>query len=483
MKRFLYRRTKGSRRLVSFAFVPLMLLATSVFGAPVTAEQAAKAATNFIVKRYPPTPKVAALTVTSIGSSRLAVQKVQPWIESGKTVGFVAALNPSGYVLLSADGEAPPVKLHTERGNFWKLPPGFMRVVMLELSEDLAALSALRQRATPANPEFGRQWSALLEPQKNPAEQTEAGAGEGTNLLLTAWNQDYPYNYYCPTGADCDASGGHAWAGCVPCAMSQIMRYWQQPAIIASDHIYDDTNGLCVGTHTINDAGMGEYDWDNMPFTIDGDSADAEKKAVGQLMYHAGVACEVDYGTSGTSAGIGDARDAFRDYFNYSCRSSVNKTNYSSAEWHDKIAADIDGHRPMFYAMAEIAYDTNNVPYETNGHAVVCDGYQSTNEIHLNLGWGPGNNYNTWYNIDSVTAGGITWTVHRVIFEITPPYIYVDPSYAGTNRVPFTTITKAYEAVLGHTTIRIYAGNYQAPLTLDRAVRLEAVNGIVRIGP
>ena len=54
-----------------------------------------------------------------------------------------------------------------------------------------------------------------------------------------------------------------------------------------------------------------------------------------------------------------------------------------------------------------------------NGHAVVCDGYQNGNEIHLNLGWsGSGN---AWYNMDSVAHGGYTWTIHGAVFGITPP--------------------------------------------------------------
>ena len=55
----------------------------------------------------------------------------------------------------------------------------------------------------------------------------------------------------------------------------------------------------------------------------------------------------------------------------------------------------------------------------SKGHAVVCDGYQNDNEIHLDLGWsGAGT---AWYNIDTVSYNGYIWTTHGAVFEITPP--------------------------------------------------------------
>ena len=110
-------------------FVSALFIGASVFGAPVTQQKAAKAAETFIVRAYPAVDQKAAQTVTKFGKSHLAVHKVRPLIQAGQLIGFVADLKPSGYVLLSADDEAPSIKLHADNGAFDSLPPAILRVI------------------------------------------------------------------------------------------------------------------------------------------------------------------------------------------------------------------------------------------------------------------------------------------------------------------------------------------------------------------
>jgi hypothetical protein len=480
MKRFVSPRTKAGRWPVAGIFVLLMIFAASVPGAPVTAEQAARVATNYIVKRYPPTAKAATLTITSTGRSRLAVQSVQPWVESGQTIGYVAHLNPSGYALFSADDEAPPIKLYSDRGSFWNLPPKFLRVIGLELAEDLAVLDTMRLTLTPVEPKYNQQWSALVEPQFHPLGLKEvAGEAEGTVLTQTTWNQDYPYNCKCPDGPPCDgtAGGGRAWAGCTACATAQILRYWKEPYVISMDHTNTDP-GACHGTHSISEGGMGPYDWGNMPNSIDNNSPNSEKGAIGQLMFHAAIALNSDFGAESTSANATLVPGVLSNYFAYTCRSLEEHETNPAPQWYDKIVTDIDAHRPVFYAMWE--YDKDHDPPWYDGHSVVCDGYRNGNEIHLNLGWS--GHYNDWYNIDRVECNGNDWTSHSAVFSITPEALHVDGSYTNSDTVPFKTVKQACEAVLGHTTIIIQAGDYSETLIATHPALLKGTNGIVRIG-
>lgn len=48
-------------------------------------------------------------------------------------------------------------------------------------------------------------------------------------LCNTYWDQNFPYNEYCPSGNPAGGFGGHDPAGCVPVAMAQIMHFWGQP--------------------------------------------------------------------------------------------------------------------------------------------------------------------------------------------------------------------------------------------------------------
>jgi hypothetical protein len=450
------------------------LVSGVVRAAPVTRAEAANAAETFLVKRYPLPTNATAQTVTPFGSSHLAVQQVQPWNPSGQTIGFVATLTPAGYVLLSTDDDAPPVKLYSERGMFEQLPPKFLAVIALELREDLAALATLRQKQSPVNPAYRLGWQTLLSPQTSGATPKDLGpAGTNRVLLTTTWNQDDPYNYYCTAASG--GSGGRAYAGCSACALGQILRFCLEPSSVAMDYSYTDNHGACQGTHSISDAGLGAYDWANMPNSISTGSSDAKKRAIGQLMYHAAVALDSDFEANNTSASLDPS--VLPDYFGYHSGPWQDKSDYTSAEWFSMIATDIDAYRPIYYGLWESG--------PTNGHAVVCDGYRGTNEIHLNLGWSGSSD--AWYTTGTVEAGGNKWTIHSAVFGITPPFIYVNPAYTNSDAIgsasaPFPTLADGYHAARSFTTLRLAATNYSETLRMSRPLRLTGTNGVVRIG-
>ena len=77
------------------------------------------------------------------------------------------------------------------------------------------------------------------------------------------------------------------------------------------------------------DFGATVYDWHNMPNVLTSVSSTVQKNAVAMLMYHCGVACEMQYGTSydgGSGAwahnipllSMGSALSGMVRYFGYS---------------------------------------------------------------------------------------------------------------------------------------------------------------------
>ena len=392
------------------ALLVLNLLGGEIlYSAPATSQQASNAAMSFLAMRYPSPVANTARTTTTAARSPLAVKSVQALTDGGRTLGYLARLDPGGYVLLRGDLEAPPVKLHSDSGEFEALPPVFTKVILLELAEEL---EYLRESAAPpstvASP-YSRQWTAP--PSSTKGKLALAGApveDANTVLLTTTWNQGTPYNYYCPSASG--GPGGKAWAGCGATALAQVLRYHGSPVQVAGDHAYTDSSGTCKGTHSLSDAGLGPYDWANMPSGIDASSSTAQRLAVAQLIYHCAVAMASNFEGSGTGTGPSSTVAALSEQFGYSSGGYETKSSYTSSQWYDKVAASIDADKPIFYALWQADWSA--------GHAVVCDGYRNGNEIHLNLGWsGSGN---AWYNIDSVKST-YTWTIHGAVFGITPP--------------------------------------------------------------
>lgn len=386
--------------------------------APLSELQVSNAVLQAVTIRLPATAATFRAFRTPFGYSQRAVSHVEQFTRAGSVVGFVVHLAPAGYYLVSTDDQLPPWKLRSDEGNFTNLPPGLIAVLKAEMAEDQQALADLHASAKSPNPKFHQEWQSSFQ---------TGGTGNGASgpvpniagvyLLSTTWNQNNPYNCYCPAASGSTAGGGRAWAGCTACALSQILRYNTQPRIVTQNH----TNTDSLGSHSISDAGMGAYDWANMPNTITTASPLTQQQAIGQLMYHAAVALESNFAANETDANPDRVALVLQTFFGYTSSGFEFKNYpgqtpaYTTAQWYNKIAADIDGNKPVFYAMWEAGWG--------NGHALVCDGYQNGDEIHLNLGWSGASD--AWYNLDSVVVtNGVTtyhWTVHGAVFAITPP--------------------------------------------------------------
>jgi sulfatase modifying factor 1 len=305
----------------------------------------------------------------------------------------------------------PPSKIYSNNGSFESLPIGLRKVLELELLEDNEHIASKKnQKTTLKNKQFSDLWIYLSSEEDSNEAESFSTAAPGTTLLTTTWNQNDPYNYYCPVAAG--GPGGRAYAGCSATALAQILRYHMCPtSSIFFDYWYTDVHGSCQGTHSLSDAGMEPYDWPNMPSSISASSPEVQKQAVGQLIYHCGVLLQSDYEADSTAASTSlFLTSAFREHLKYTCDDRISKIDYISTEWYSMISTDVDNNQPIYYSM----YPADG----STGHAVVCDGYRNGNEIHLNMGWSGARD--AWYNIDSVSANGHTWTIHNAVFNIAP---------------------------------------------------------------
>ena len=326
-------------------------------------------------------------------------------------VGYIADLSPSGFAVLRADDDLPPLKVHSANGSYEALPEGFRAVVEAELAGEMTELAAARRAKRAADGSRHLTWQALTQPEElgGDALWTAAAAeakSAGSVLLTSTWDQGSPYNAYSPVASG--GSGGRAVTGCAPIALAQILRYHRFPESPVQDYSYTDSYGPCTGTHSLSDVGgLAPYDWDNMPDAITASSPLAQRQAVGRLIYHCGVAQDADYEATGTSvySQLVTTR-ALREVFGYTCEDYQSMTAFTTEAWMAKIQQDIDANRPVYYTMVSAL----------GGHALVCDGYRNGSEIHLNFGFaGLGD---AWYNVESVSFYGYLWSWHEGVFGI-----------------------------------------------------------------
>lgn len=209
-----------------------------------------------------------------------------------------------------------------------------------------------------------------------------------TPLLTTTWDQGCYYNGLCPSCVSCFSMCSKMPTGCVATAMAQIMKYHAYPTHGYSSHSYTSPTS---GTLSAN-FGAATYAWASMPNNVT-----SANTSVATIMFHCGVAVEMNYTSSGSGAMTQDAESAFLKYFIYNALYD-SRSYHTDAEWIALLKTDLDNNRPILYA--------GTGSDGTGGHAWVCDGYKGTNNdyFHFNFGWsGSGNGY---FYITSITPSG-----------------------------------------------------------------------------
>lgn len=217
-------------------------------------------------------------------------------------------------------------------------------------------------------------------------------------LLTTTWDQGCYYNEDVPA----EASGpcGHCWAGCVATAMAQVMNYHSYPETGQGSHMY----GTGLYPNLSADFGATTYLWDSMPNSISSSNA-----YIAEMLYHLGVAVNMDYSATGSGASTVTARDAMVDYFKYSdyCF-HAEKDDFQEVDWIYLIENELYSRRPLLYRGTG-----------SGGHAFVLDGMQNSNLFHFNWGWSGA--YNGYFTLSNLRPGGGDFTTDQAaIFALEP---------------------------------------------------------------
>lgn len=188
-------------------------------------------------------------------------------------------------------------------------------------------------------------------------------------LISTSWHQDPPFNNLCPA---------NTVTGCVATAMAQVMKKWNYPETGIGSHSYH-WNG---DTYSV-DFGSTNYDWANMKNSYSESYSSTEATAVATLLYHCGVSVEMKYVPyNESSSNIERASHALATYFNYTS-TYIKKAEFEDdASWISRIKEDLDQGLPTLYGGSR---ENSN-----QGHAFVCDGYDSNDYLHFNWGWSSG---------------------------------------------------------------------------------------------
>jgi hypothetical protein len=377
-------------RKTTTLFLALMVAAFA-FGKSVTMEQA-----NQVANKY--------VTATSLKASRSVANSFSKSY-NGITTYYVFNYTGGGFVVVSADDAATPILAQSDEGFIeTEVTNPELRYWLENYSTEIADIAATKA----VNTESLSQWNKILN------NDIKAPSADVAPLLgLITWDQKQYYNYYCPAVTS-GGSAGKAWVGCVATTMGQIMKYYNFPATGVGSYSY--SHGV-YGTQSAN-FGATTYDYINM-----GNTATFSKyKPIATLLYHAGVAVNMNYGGSGSGASNSSVPLGFSKYFNYdnSTITLAYMSDYSAADWKALLISELDAKRPMYYSGTDAVTD----PANPEGHAWVCDGYQTsggTTLFHMNWGWSAsGNGYYAIGALSTSNNNGVYNSGNAIVYGIKP---------------------------------------------------------------
>ncbi|WP_062059314.1 C10 family peptidase [Aquimarina longa] len=311
------------------------------------------------------------------------VQKVHEINYKGITAYYLIEYNEGGFVIVSADDAAKPILGYSDE-NLLEVSDNNPAIISwMEQYKEYVYNQVLISRTSKSN-DVSPEWKNLRQ-----------GSLSGRRTEVIPFMNDIKYsqgagwNKQCPE--DTDGRDGHALVGCVATAMGQVLRYWEFPKTGSGSKTYSHNK---YGKLSVN-FGETTYHWSRM-------SKEVPDEENAKLLYHCGVAVNMNYGANSSGAYTYSLQNILKKYFKYdqSAR-QIYKHSYNQSDWNAIMKREMEAKRPVLYS-------GRSSLTKPAGHLFALDGYQVTEQgdyFHINWGWG-GKSNGYFYLTEMITHNG-----------------------------------------------------------------------------
>lgn len=340
-------------RILKIIFFTVLLSPLSLKAAEVSQEQASAIAQLLMAER--------------VSDFNTRVQTVKTVYYKGQTVYHIVQFAEGGWALISADDHSMPLIGYSGEGVYQSDgQPDNVRTMMEGYAEQV-----IDHAMQPWKRHIG--WEEARRPH---AAKTRATT-KVEPLINVNWNQTGSYQKYCPTGAD-----GTAVVGCVAVGMAQAMSVAKWPDRPIGNYGYTHAT---YGSIYIDYDAEPAYNWPDILSGANG------KDDVARLLYHCGVAVNMDYGVGGSGTQSHYIVSALQRNFKYPASVKYYSRGSYEGDWHQLVLTELLEGRAVAYSGSD--------PVKNYGHCFNLDGYDGA-FFHVNWGWG-GNN-NGYFGLDGL---------------------------------------------------------------------------------
>ena len=347
--------------------------------------------------------------------------------EKGTPLVYVVTLRPLGFIAVSADTEIRPIIAYSLRCDFpmdkdeHNTLLHMLRRDMILRKEAGSHLSSSKRRKIRDLWHIYRNKDRVSISNRPFQQWPEEGSTPTGGWVETTWYQRDPFNNFCPLDPN---NGYRCVTGCVATAMAQIVHYHQfiGDAALGSEYAYVTGNGI----HIDRDSDALDFpdfeELNQLLIALDekyDTGVPLEDQDLATLNFACGISIDMDYSSGGSGAWTENVAYALRNTFHFP---SANVIYTVCDSFFSHLKHNMKNALPV---------ELTITPADTSiGHAIVCDGYNTDEEYHLNFGWGPSapdEIVTAWYHLpEGMPANyGIIWEGIMYISDSTH-YDYVD---------------------------------------------------------
>ena len=196
-------------------------------------------------------------------------------------------------------------------------------------------------------------------------------------LLTSRWDQDEPYNTYCPQVGETPVP---TVTGCVATATAQVLYYYGKKGTPTTTLKAIPGYTTAAYSLAVDEKPVRTFDWSKMSDTYPSTSEANEE--VARLMEYVGAGLQMDYGPASSGGSMAFSNNipyVLTEYFGYDKSARcVFRNDYSYGEWIDMMYEMLSNGDPVLYGGDSTG----------GGHAFVLDGYTEDDYFHVNWGWG-----------------------------------------------------------------------------------------------
>ncbi len=297
---------------------------------------------------------------------------------------YIFNLSEDGFIITAADDMFYPVVAYSWLGCYSPETSNDLQFIFIK--EDLSRRKEYYLNNTGLIRANQQSWNDLISGTR-PLRTFQQWPMDGNTMTDgwcdTQWSQTGVFNSFCPL----DNTGNRSVVGCVATAMAQIMHFHQYLGNPVFNNSDDYSSGWWDAIHIDNDHIENDFpDWNELNDYLDvaaqhyADGALLTEDDLAALNFACGVSVEMSYSSDGSGANTEDVAYALTGKFDYD---TALWSDNNGGSFYTNIANDMKQMQPCEFSIYTSGWN--------DGHAIVCDGYNTDNYYHLNYGWGSSN--------------------------------------------------------------------------------------------